>query len=84
MFDHVLAGFCQFGKRCTNKLCSFQHEETVNVNNQTDTQYNTKTATENNDSDSEQEECDTCDRIFANNDDINEHHRNDNCGFECK
>ena len=25
----------------------------------------------------------TCDRIFKNNDDLNEHHSNDNCGFEC-
>ena len=36
------------------------------------------------DFDSDQEECDTCDRIFENNDDLNEHQTNDNCGFECK
>ena len=38
---------------------------------------------EENDSDSEPEECDTCDIIFKNNDDLNEHHSNDNCGFGC-
>ena len=36
-----------------------------------------------NDSDSEPEECDTCDKIFKSNSDLNEHHTNDNCGFGC-
>ena len=36
-----------------------------------------------NDYNSDQEECDTCDRIFQNNDDLNEHQSNDNCGFGC-
>ena len=34
--------------------------------------------------DSEEEECDTCERIFKNNNELNEHQTNDNCGFECK
>ena len=36
------------------------------------------------DPDSEEEECDTCERIFKNNNELNEHQTNDNCGFECK
>ena len=51
------------------------------------TKYDNIAQNSNNDeenySDSEPEECDTCDRIFKNNDDLNEHHSNDNCGFEC-
>ena len=26
MFAHKLMGLCKYGKRCQNKLCSFQHE----------------------------------------------------------
>ena len=36
-----------------------------------------------NDSDSDPEECNSCDKIFKNNIDLNEHQTNDNCGFGC-
>jgi hypothetical protein len=99
MFDHALAGICQFGRRCSNELCSFQHEHIENVNDDDTTIHApSQTATENDDytsqnkdnsdseqkSDFDQEECDTCDRIFKNNEDLIEHQTNDNCGFECK
>ena len=100
MFDHALAGICQFGIKCSDQLCSFQHEHLENVSDDNPKiQVPSQTANENDanksnskdnsgsklkyDSDSDQEECDTCDRIFKNNDDLNEHQANDNCGFEC-
>ena len=93
MFDHALAGICQFGIKCSNQLCSFQHELLENVSDDNPSQSaneNDANKSKDNsgklkyDSDSDQEECDTCDRIFKNNDDLNEHQSNDNCGFECK
>ena len=84
MFDHALAGNCQFGKNCSNKLCSFQHEQTANMSDDINIQSYIQTGSMNNDSDSEQEEGNTCDRIFKKNDDVNVHHTNDNCGFECR
>ena len=91
MFQHADAAHCKFQDNCTRKMCPFKHESNGN-----DKDDQTAIVIENvemvseefdeelkSDNDSEQEECDTCERIFKNNLDLNEHHRNDNCGFEC-
>ena len=70
-------------------MCPFKHNNVENDDNVNQTAI----ASENDkdkeydkvcDSDSEEEECDTCERIFKSNIELNEHHKNDNCGFECK
>ena len=58
MFDHVLAGACKFGIRCSNELCSFQHTD-IQVDSQTTSEDDankdkTKDVSENYDSDQHQ------------------------------
>lgn len=89
MFEHILSEMCTYGKSCSNKLCSYQHEVNNSANDERSEPVDTQILAEENeselpcDSDSEKEECDTCDRIFKNNIDLNEHQTNDNCGFGC-
>ena len=82
MFKHADATNCKFLENCSRKMCPFKHNTIENVDKEN--QAAIVIVSEETDYDSEQEECDTCERIFKNNIDINEHHRNDNCGFECK
>ena len=33
MFDHAFSGSCRYGKKCTNKMCPFQHDHGTTENN---------------------------------------------------
>ena len=70
MFSHQLSGACKFDKKCSIKLCSYQHtdalENDFEVNELLDVQDSAEEDTDDN-------ECHLCKKTFENIENLTEH-----------
>ena len=70
MFSHELSGACKFDKKCSTKLCSYQHTEALENNSEVMEMFNDQDNAEEGMDDSK---CHLCKKIFESIDTLTEH-----------